>query len=322
MFEPRQVGMDTTYRQVDPALLIDYETALIRSYDDNAVVPLWLGAKNLNTPGADSRSWNKLRRPQRPSTSRNGTEENVANVQKIPVTNSYVVTNQQDMLQYYDMERSKMQGVSLDVETAKEIGALISNEVDYKIMNSHTSPVMTGVIANADTQDAGAPSGVWDVDGIAYDDILTIIGLLRAKGIGGAGTKGTIDKINCLITPGILKILDRKVNDGTYGYKETYTQWLKGLLNGGEIFVSSHPFTATGGPSMVDKLTGAGGAAENWMVLCVPGKAGRVTYAHELRRFKRPAEEGEIRNNYKIKYLYEGWRSDLIVYMDAIDTLT
>lgn len=316
MQDPRLLGKDAT-KTATVAQLTLYEKKIVETFIDKAIMVQFLGSENLNAPGLSTYEHKQMIKGKRPSTTRDGDEDNLGNIAYTPVENKFVVTNQKYHLKYYDIQRSLQSGVNLDTRTAASIGQRMAEEMDYKITQGNTGPALTGILSGA--QDAGAPSGVWDVAGKAYDDILETLGKLRDVGWSGS--------IDVAMTPGLIKILDRWASDGTTTFAVTYREWLlggqgkQGLLNGGQIFPSSHPFTATGGPSSADKKTGAT-TATNVFLAHAKGQGAEVKLAHDLRSFPLPSQEGDIYRNSKIKYTVANFDPNMFAYMDAIDAVT
>lgn len=317
MRDPRLLGADAV-KQATTEQLTFYEKRLVSQFLDDAAMRKFLGEENLNAPGMKKYDHKRFTSGPKPATSINGDEDSDGTIGMTDIENIFVVTNQKYHIKYYDLERSILSGVNIDTQSAMSIGKRIAEEMDYKIWNGDATHSLTGIKAGA--QDAGAPSGVWDIAGKAYDDILDILGKLRDFGWNGA--------IDVLHTPGLTKIWDRWVSDGTTTLGVTYREWLmgsngrQGLLNGGQIIASSHAFTQLSGPATGDKNTGASGAADNQFVAHARGQGAHVKLAHELKSLPIPVQTGDIHKNVKIKYTVANYFPNMLSYMDAIDTVT
>lgn len=323
MKDPRYLGHDAAYQAIS-AQLTHYEQEIVRGFDDFSILPQFFGSVNLNQPGLATYSWKRLEKGQPAATSRDGDEENVGAIAVETPSVDFLSFNQMYHLKRSDMERAALSGIPLETETARAVGQNIAETIDYKLWNGNAAagPEWTAIGATTlGVQDAGNPSDEWDVAGAAYDDILEQAGLLRNVGWDGP--------IDMLITPGILGLMDRLVSDGTTSFPMTYRTWLKEILNGGNIFVSSHFATAWGGtgvvgqpPATADKLTGATDGATNWCVMNARGQSFRVIYAHYLKSLARPAQEGDVYKNVVAKVAYQYLRPNHLVFRDAIDMVT
>lgn len=311
MQNPRLVGQDATISSTS-ALLTFYEKMLTRTWHDNAKIVQFLGSRNINQPGALTLSWKKERKAKLPSTSLYGDEENAGNFTWDPITSNFVSTNQMYHIKKYELDQAKLTNINLETESARVIGNSIAEAMDANIwLGVVGPPVMTALSTVTGVTDVGAPAGVWDTTSNAYNDILKILDAVRNKGWDGP--------INLLGTPGLIKILMRFISDGTTTMPFTVKTWLAELLNGGTVTFGSHFAERASAPTLTDKLTGTGGVAENVLVAAAPGAA-KVVFAHSLQSFKRPAQEGDVYRNVKVKYTFEYPRPELIGWMNAIDT--
>lgn len=318
MRDPRQLGVDALKKAV-LAQLTFYELELAKNFLDNAILGTMVGMQNLNTPGAAKINFKKFTTGKRPSTTKHGDDDNDGTAGFSDVENEYIVTNQMYNIKWYDLERAIQSNFNIDNESAISIGQRIAQEMDYMLWNGNSGLGLTGIKSGA--EDAGAPSGVWDIAGKAYDDINEIIGKLRDQGWTGA--------IDVALTPGLLKILDRFVSDGTTSFSQTYRQWLTigsenapSILNGGSIFASSHPFTQATGPATADKKTGATTATNQFVARARYTSDPQVKLAHDLITLNRPAQDKDISKNIKIKYTLKNGFPSMFAYMDAIDAVT
>ena len=307
---PRQTGRDSLYQSTS-ALLTEYDTQIVKYYIDKAVLPKFLGSRNLNQPALHTLNWMVNTRPKRPSTSMYGDDDNVGNIGYDTETNNFVVTNQSYHLNYYQIQEALRSGYMIDNLNPAETGLNIAREVDYICMNGNTTPALTGILSTTGVTDAGAPTGAWDTTSNAYNDLLAIVDAVRNKGYMGT--------LNMLATQGIKKIMYRFIGDGTDTFPVTVEQWVKDtLLNGGEIYYSSSPFTANSGPSTTDANTGTDGTAVNKVLVAAP-EAADIVYAHGLQSIDRPAKSNEIYRDVFVKYTVQVKQPYWIAFMDAID---
>jgi hypothetical protein len=212
-----------------------------------------------------------------------------------------------------DIAYAAQSGVGLETESARAVGESIAEKIDYNVYNGVDTPVqMTGILEDASVIDAGNPTGVWDTNAM-YTDIVKIIGDVRKAGYNVA--------LNMGVTVGLRKNFDQFVLVGTTQLAKTYFEWVSGLLAGGQIFFSSHFATAATGPTQADKLTAAD--ANNQVIVAPPnGLAAEIVYATPLQSLERPAQDGDIYRNVKIKYTLQIKNPQWVAFMDAIDPTT
>lgn len=326
MRDPRFLGSDAAYKAIT-AQLVYYETEIVRAFDDFAILPRFFGSQNLNRPGLKTYHWKQLEKGQSAAVSMDGDEQITGDVGYEVATTNFFSVNQRYNLKRAELAYAGESGIPLEVDTARAVGQNIAETLDYTLWNGNAAtasgPTLTAIKSVSGVQDAGAPSGVWDVAGVAYADILEQIGLLR-----NVGWTGPVD---VLYTPGIRALMDRFVSDGVTTFPITYGTWLQNLINGGQQFVSSHfvqPWSMDGGtdtgtvPSKVDKLTGAGGTAVNWLVMNARGQSFQVKYAHDLKTLDIPVQEGDVAKNVVVKATYKYARPNHLVWRDAIDMVT
>ena len=313
MKDPRLLGQDAV-QKATAAQLIQYEKEIAKSFYDNSVLTQMFPVETRNTPGAESINWKQLIKPGKPSYSLHGDVEDAEQAAYTPLTNKYAVINKMYHIKFYELQEALMSGFPLQTETASAIGSLIAQEQDYMLFSGLDVPaVVTGISEFPNAQDAGAPGGVWDDTSKMYGDMLKIIDKLAARG------KST--GLFALFTPGIIKVLYRLLSDGTTTFDKMMREWLKDL-GIDRFFVSSHPFTQATGPTSTDKLTGADGTATNQVWVFHPDAKIKIINAHSLQTVARPAQDGDIYKNVRLKSTIKYADDFLIGYMDAIDTTT
>jgi hypothetical protein len=311
MDDPRKVGRDA--QSSTSALLKQYDLEIARKFTDNAILPMVIGSKSVNADGKLSYVFKTAFKVDPPSDSVYGDENNVAKFQYTETEVNYLSLNQELMLKEHEILEAEASGYSVDQETVRALAASIYEKLDYNLYNGVDSPkALTGLIEHGSVNDAGAPTGVWDTSAM-YTDILAIIGTSRANGWDGA--------LNMLATPYLAKNFSQFVTDGTTTFPVNYFDWTKGLLNGGNIFFSSHFATAATSPSQSDKVTASG--ATNQVIVCPPnGVSAQVIYGSPLRGLEKPAQQGDLYRNYKLKYTLAIKNPQWITFMDGIDPTT
>jgi hypothetical protein len=313
MKDPRLLGQDAV-KIATTAQLTQYEKEIARNFYDNAVLRQMFPTEVRNTPGARDIEWKQLIDVGKPSYSKHGDAEDVEGAAYTTLTNKYVVINKMYHLKYYEMQEAITSGFPIETESAAAIGKVIAEELDYGLFNGVDTPVtVTGIAEFTNAQDAGAPSAVWDVAGTFHNDMLTICNLLYAKGIE--------KDITMLCTPGIPKVMHQLLSDGTTTFDKVQRAFLADL-GISRLFVSSHPFTQRTGPRTADKLTGVGGTADNQVWLFAPQAGIKIVLAHDLQTVARPAQDGDVYKNVRIKATIKYSDDSLIAYMDAIDNDT
>jgi hypothetical protein len=308
---PLYYGSDAT-AVARAELLKNYDLEIVRKYEELNVMDLLFPGGTINDPGADSHNWDILKSPKRAATSRDGETGSDGSIAFDIADNKFVVTNQNYELKFYSIERARRSNRSLDMETARAVGSNIAEEKDYQLWNGNTNYGLTSIKSAA--TDAGPPSGVWDVEGKMYTDILTIVGKIRQQGYNGI--------LNAAATPGINAKWDEFVTiSATETLSITYGVWLKSLMRGGNIWSSSNWTTANTGPRTTRKATGSTGTAINQILIAAPG-AGEIINAHGLISVDMPAKSNNIKKDVSVKYTSKIADGSLIAYMDAIDLVT
>lgn len=306
---PMYIGDATAKARAE--LLKNYDLEIVRKYEELNVMDLLFPASTINDPGADSHNWDILKSPKRAATSRDGDTGSDGSIAFDIADNKFVVTNQDYELKYYSIERARKSNRSLDLETARAVGSNIAEEKDYQLWNGNSSYDLTSIKSVA--QDLGAPSGVWDVAGKMYADVLSIVGKIRSQGYNGP--------LNAAATPGINAKWDEFVQTATDTLTVTYGDWLRGLMRGGQIYSSSNPFVANSGPRTTRKATGSAGTAVNQIIIAAP-QAGQIINAHGLMSVDMPAKSNNVKKDVSIKYTSEITDGKLVAWMDAIDLVT
>lgn len=311
MKDPRLLGQDAV-QKATAAQLIQYEKEIAKSFYDNSILTQMFPTETRNTPGVESINWKQLVEPGKPSYSTHGDVEDSEQAAYKELTNKYAVINKMYHIKFYELQEALMSGFPLQTETASAIGRLIAQEQDYMLFSGLNLPVVvTGISEFPNKQDAGAPGGAWDTTSNMYNDMLKIVDKLAARG------KST--GLFALFTPGIIKVLYRLLSDGTTTFDKMMREWLKDL-GIDRFFVSSNPFTQRGGPTSTDKLTGADGTATNQVWIFHPDAKIKIINAHPLQTVARPAQDGDVYKNVRLKSTIKYGDDFLIGFMDAIDT--
>ena len=294
MDNPRSLGSDAYV--VNPERLTFYDNEITKALaSPNALIWRELFGTITAPFGARDIEWNYEIGPYGILESIWGKKRKNLDLLYAPKTNKFYSPSATLALDRVKIAQAALGGTDIEAETIRAIVEKVNLTEDYALFKGFDNGGanhMKGVLEFTGVQDAGAPTGVWDVVASLQADILKICGKLDAIGYDGP--------IDLLMDSGLKHLFRPYSSDGVTTFDTPVMQWVLKQLAGGRVlfndYFSKVPTGQVTGISYSGAQVTAG--ANHYCVAIAKHPANKVVIQQDLKPYAIPAEEGDVHRNY------------------------